>query len=69
MYWEDYYESTDYAQADDVYHLKAIYSFGENRKEFDLLVGRASEAPAIFRAWRKEFKESLKTPAIEQVVE
>ena len=69
MYWEDYFESVDYVQADDEYQLKAVYSFGEHRREFSRMVVRASEAPVIFRAWRKSFRESLKAPVVEQVAE
>ena len=68
MYWEDYFESIDYVRKDE-YQLKAIYSFGEHRREFVHIIERSSAAPAIFRAWRKEFKESLKAPAVEQVEE
>lgn len=66
MYWSDYFETVDYQNDTKVYKITARYAFGDAVAEKECLTDNASDAPAIFRKWRQEFKDSLKAPAVQE---
>jgi len=57
MYWIDYYEVINYKSEEKQFKLDAEYKTATKSLERATFVDNASDAPAIFRAWRKEFKD------------
>lgn len=56
MYWVDYYECVNYKEEEKQFKVDAEYKTANKHLEKAAFVDNASDAPALFRAWRKEFK-------------
>lgn len=59
MYWADYYEVVDFNKDNKRFKVTAKYSILGAEFERETFVDNASDAPAVFKEWRKEFKKSL----------